>query len=147
MILVGFEDSAAGQRRVIVKNLVGGHALKDELGEAASAHSGMWSWPDGSSRQTRVVSKRVSSSGDGTANHEPTPTAFAPLLQQYPPDGGVGMRVLAIFSYWPQEGVADELAFPKGAEIREVEDINGDWFWGCYAGAVKLFPGSYVRVL
>ena len=143
MVLVGFEDSAEGQRRVIVKDLVGGHALKDEIGEAAaSLNSGMWSWPDGSSRQTRLVSKRVSAgaAGGGIPNQEP-------LLQRYPPDGGVGMRVLAIFSYWPQEGVVDELAFPKGAEIREVEDINGDWFWGCYAGTVKLFPGSYVRVL
>lgn len=146
MVLVGFEDSAAGQRRVIVKDLVGGHALKDEIGEAASANSGMWSWPDGSSRQTRLVSKRVSSSGAGSHEASIIPSAI-PLLQRFPPDGGVGMRVVAIFSYWPQEGVADELAFPKGAEIREVEDINGDWFWGCYAGAVKLFPGSYVRVL
>ena len=167
MVLVGFEDSAVGQRRVIVRDLVGGHALRDEIGEASAAGTtnGMWSWPDGSSRQTRLVSKRVSASGaagngngngngNGTSNpslnHEagniPLPLPL-PLLQRYPPDGGVGMRVLAVYSYWPQEGVTDELAFPKGAEIREVEDINGDWFWGCYAGAIKLFPGNYVRVL
>jgi len=35
----------------------------------------------------------------------------------------------------------------KFAEVREAEDINGDWFWGCYAGAKGLFPGNFTRVL
>lgn len=67
------------------------------------------------------------------------------LKKQFPPDGGLGLRVLALWSYWPQEGVNDELMFPKGAEIREAEDINGDWYWGCYCGRKGLFPGNYVR--
>ena len=140
MVLVGFEDSTAGQRRVVVKDMVGGHALKDDVGDSAGANP-EWSWRDGQGKQTRTVSKQVSGS------HETSNALTAPLLQKYPPDGGVGMRVLAVWSYWPQEGVSDELAFPKGAEIREVEDINGDWFWGCYAGAKGLFPGNYVRIL
>jgi hypothetical protein len=64
-----------------------------------------------------------------------------------PPDGGVGMRCLALYSYFPGEGVNDELAFPKNAEIREVENKNGDWFWGVYAGRINLFPSNHVRVL
>lgn len=71
---------------------------------------------------------------------QPPPSGF-------PPDGGIGMRCLAIYNYFPQEGVDDELAFPKNAEIREVEDKNGDWFVGVYAGAVNLFPSNHVRVL
>ena len=39
----------------------------------------------------------------------------------------------------------DELSFPRGAEIREVVDINGDWCWGRYAGRLGLFPGGYCR--
>ena len=140
MVLVGFEDTSAGQRRVIVRDLVGGHALKDE-GGATSSTKEEWSWRDGQQRQTRTVSRQVGNSPEGS------PALPVALLQKYPPDGGVGMVVLAKWGYLPQEGVTDELSFPKGAEIREVEDINGDWFWGCYAGAKGLFPASYVRVL
>lgn len=138
MVVVGFEDGDAGQRRVVVKDLVGGHALKDEGEDGAAMHN--WSWQDGRKRQSRRVSKQVATG---------PPTAFdgSPLLGRLPPDGGVGMRVFALWSYYPADGVTDELMFPKGAEIREVEDINGDWYWGCYAGAKGLFPGNYVRVL
>ncbi|KAF2107180.1 hypothetical protein BDV96DRAFT_506723, partial [Lophiotrema nucula] len=66
---------------------------------------------------------------------------------RFPPDGGVGLRIQALWSYFPGEGVEDELAFPKNAEIRESEDINGDWFWGVYAGSKGLFPGNYGRVV
>lgn len=65
----------------------------------------------------------------------------------YPPDGGVGMRCLALYSYWPAEGVEDELAFPKNAEIREVEDQNGDWSWGVYGAKGALFPSNHVTRL
>ncbi|KAF1997131.1 hypothetical protein P154DRAFT_497515 [Amniculicola lignicola CBS 123094] len=104
MIVVGFEDRDGGQRRIVVRDLVGGHALKED---------------------------------------EPT----EPRMQKFPPDGGVGLRVQANWSYYPGEGVVDELMFPKMAEVREVEDINGDWFWGVYAGAKGLFPGNYGRVV
>ena len=33
------------------------------------------------------------------------------------------------------------------AEVREVEDVNGDWFHGSYMGAQGLFPSPYVRVV
>ena len=64
-----------------------------------------------------------------------------------PPDGGVGMRCLALYNYFPKEGVADELAFPKNAEIREAEDKNGDWMLGVYAGKLNLFPSNHVRII
>ncbi|KAI9846416.1 MAG: hypothetical protein M1837_004007 [Sclerophora amabilis] len=64
-----------------------------------------------------------------------------------PPDGGVGLRVLALWSYYPADGVTDELMFPRFAEVTEVDDINWDWFCGGYAGRRGLFPGNYVRVV
>ena len=76
-----------------------------------------------------------------------TSTAAGAPPTIFPPSGGVGLRFLASYGWWPEEGAADELMFPKGAEIREAEDINGDWFWGCYAGAKGLFPGNYGRVV
>ncbi|MCJ1412508.1 hypothetical protein MMC19_006603 [Ptychographa xylographoides] len=140
MIVVGFEDTSTGQQRVIVNDLVGGHALKDEEGSTASTKQ-EWSWQEGQEREQRTVSRQVAASLNSNS-------AFpAPLFQRYPPDGGVGMIVLALWTYLPQEGAANELDFPKGAEIREAEDINGDWFWGCYAGAKGLFPAPYVRLL
>ncbi|KAF2718222.1 hypothetical protein K431DRAFT_287848 [Polychaeton citri CBS 116435] len=64
-----------------------------------------------------------------------------------PPDGGVGLRCLAIWSYWPEQESHDELAFPRHAEITEVEDINGDWYWGAYASEKGVFPSNHVRVV
>ena len=34
----------------------------------------------------------------------------------------------------------------KGAEVREVEDVNGDWFHGVYMGVKGLFPAPYVAM-
>ncbi|KAH7344326.1 hypothetical protein BKA66DRAFT_434250 [Pyrenochaeta sp. MPI-SDFR-AT-0127] len=106
MVLVGFEDRDGGQRRIVVRDLVGGHALKEE----------------------QDTNARLSS-------------------QRYPPDGGVGLRLLATWQYWPDEGVQDELAFPRGAEIREAAAINEDWYWGVYCGAKGLFPANHVTTV
>ena len=144
MVVVGFVDSAAGQRRVIVRDLVGGHALKEDAGAQQSVNE-EWSWQDGQQRQVRTVTKQVAHAGN--VNGGMVTADMPPLQENYPPDGGVGMRVQAIWSYWPQDGSSDELAFPKGAEIREAEDINGDWYWGCYAGSKGLFPGNHARYL
>ena len=57
------------------------------------------------------------------------------------------MRLRARWSWWPREGATDELMFPIGAEIREAEDINGDWWVGCYAGSKGLFPNGYGRMI
>lgn len=105
MVIVGFEDANGSQRRIVVRDLVGGHALKHE-----------------------------------EEQHSPR------MLQQqrYPPDGGFGLRLLARWGYWPEDADEDELAFPRGAEIREAQDVNGDWFWGVYKGEKGLFPAAYV---
>ncbi|KAF2836857.1 hypothetical protein M501DRAFT_939084 [Patellaria atrata CBS 101060] len=92
--------------------------------------------------QRRVVSRDLARS---SSMHPLSPSSSA--VPRFPPDGGVGLRLLALWSYWPAEGVTDELAFPKGAEITEAEDINGDWFWGVYCGSKGLLPGGYGRVV
>jgi hypothetical protein len=78
----------------------------------------------------------------------PYPTAPDPGPRRgagIPPDGGEGARCLASWSRWPREGDRDELAFPKNAEIREVEDRNADWSVGVFAGRVGLFPRNHTR--
>ena len=65
----------------------------------------------------------------------------------YPPSGGGGFRVSAQWSYWPKEGDDDELAFPRGAEIQECENIDANWSWGVYCGRMGLFPRSFCKVV
>jgi hypothetical protein len=82
-----------------------------------------------------------------------SPNTGSPVNQQtssfrrFPPDGGVGLVVYALWSWYPEDEVEDELVFPRGAEITEAENINDDWFWGCYAGRTGLFPGAHVTVV
>lgn len=57
------------------------------------------------------------------------------------------LACLALWSWWPAEGVEDELAFPRNAELREVEKINTDYYLGVYAGSRGLFPANHVRLL
>lgn len=120
MIVVGFEDRDGGQRRVVVRDLVGGFSLRED--------------------------STVSASAAATSPKDTLPSSMQ-QQQRFPPDGGVGLRIQARWSYFPAEGVTDELAFPKYAEITEAEDINGDWCWGVYAGSKGLFPGGYGRVV
>ncbi|KAF4186280.1 hypothetical protein CNMCM7927_005641 [Aspergillus lentulus] len=174
MVVVGFEDHNEGQRRVVVRDLVGGRALKDEHAAAVPSPevgTGDWSWKEGSERRKKASRVRTSwtttnndrsnsfpvsgtgGSGSGSAsgpNSEtatPTNSHSPPFLRRFPPDGGIGLIVHALWSWYPEEDVQDELMFPRGAEITEVENINDDWFWGCYAGQTGLFPGSHVTVV
>ena len=140
MIVIGFEDSMQGQRRVVVEDLVGGHALDN----TANSEDKVWRWGD-QTRQTQTDTTTSATNGRSFGGSVPHPNNLT--VGKYPPCGGVGMRVLAYWSYWPQEGAEDELAFPKNAEIRECEDINGDWYLGVYCGRKGVFPGNYCRIL
>ncbi|KAJ5499295.1 Zinc finger RING-type [Penicillium expansum] len=176
-IVVGFEDHEEGQRRVIVRDLVGGRALNEKHvaqsqlqsptsspasgGPVASPEQGIgdWSWEDGPERRKKASRLRGgpapmnSTTGSTTAGSDPsnlppssaTATPIIPPFRRFPPDGGVGLIVYARWSWYPEEEVEDELVFPRGAHITESENINDDWFWGCYAGRTGLFPGSHVE--
>lgn len=132
LAVTGFEDREGGQRRIVVMDMIGGWALKEE--ESNTNREEQWRWRE----------------EDGTAVVHPS-RAGAHVVDSaqrnmlFPPVGDVGLRVLALWSYFPA-GV-DELTFPKNAEITEAEDINGDWFWGVFAGQKGLFPGNYGRVI
>ncbi|KAL4996118.1 hypothetical protein BDV10DRAFT_173191 [Aspergillus recurvatus] len=122
---------------------------------------GDWSWKEGSERRKKA--SRVRSVWDNDRDRTPvsepgassslnpsqsqSPSTAAPSSRRFPPDGGVGLIVHAMWSWYPEEGVDDELMFPRGAEITEAENINDDWYWGCYAGMTGLFPGSHVSVV
>jgi hypothetical protein len=142
MIVVGFEDARGGQRRAVVEDLVGGRALYEEPAKAldlAGMDLQQWSWGEGS--KMRLVTNNVAATA-------PQQAEGMVLEKGFPPDGGVGMRALGLWSWYPKAGEGrDELLFPRGAELREVVDVNGDWFHGVYMGAKGLFPAPYVRVV
>jgi hypothetical protein len=153
MIVIGFEDCPDGQKRIVVNDLVGGHSLRDAdinnpstttsagASAGASQRSGQWTWVEDPSSGSGTVIKRDSRIRTSSSNPTNTP--------KFPPDGGTGMRALAGYPWFPDEGDSGvgELMFPRWAEIREVEDVNGEWWAGVYAGYQGVFPGGCVRVL
>lgn len=135
MVVVGFEDRDGGQKRIVVRELVGGFTLKEDSDVNSGARSPTsgnpmreWKWRD----------------FDGNEHNYRAPSNVAIPAQRFPPDGGVGLRLKARWNYWPEDGVKDELTFPRHAEIREATDINGDWYWGVYCGNTGLLPASFV---
>jgi len=143
MIIVGFEDNRGGQRRVVVQDLVGGRDLHEEpskVTDATCAELQQWSWGDKPNLKLKLVTTDVMKTA-------PTNSPGLVIESAFPPDGGIDMTSVALWSWYPAEGADDELLFPKGAEIRECKDVNGDWFHGTYMGKRGLFPAPYVRVL
>ncbi|CAK7203444.1 hypothetical protein SEUCBS139899_006178 [Sporothrix eucalyptigena] len=95
----------------------------------------------------------------------------------FPPVGGVGRSAVARWAYYPETSNSgegsdtngsdtnsadagsskddgsntaandDELMFPRWAEIREIEDVNGEWYHGVYMGRKGLFPSGFVKML
>ena len=140
MIITVFEDAKGAQRRVVAHDLVGGrnlHAETTELPEQRGLGLQKWWWFEGEQKLERLVTRDVA----GTAPGSIGTTTF---VQTFPPDGGSGLTAVATWSWFTK--AEDELLFPKGAEIREMEDVNGEWFFGCYMGGKGLFPASYVRL-
>ncbi|KAK3682681.1 hypothetical protein B0T22DRAFT_291939 [Podospora appendiculata] len=141
MVVVKFipdERGGGGERRQILFDFVGGRRLQFEPCEA-NPRMQICSWREGGRRLERLVALQV---GTRAAAGEE-----GRFTTKFPPDGGTGARGVAGWSWYPAAGVEDELMFPKGAEVVEIEDENGDWAHGFYMGGKGLFPAPYVRVL
>ncbi|ESU13522.1 hypothetical protein FGSG_07287 [Fusarium graminearum PH-1] len=136
MVVVAFTDGKIGLWRYIAQDLVGGRGLKSDAPEKPEhREKGLlkWVWHDDDQELARLVTREVSETA-------PTESGFT---QTFPPDGGVGMKATARFGWYPKAGADDELLFPRGAEIKEIEDVNGEWFFGAYMGSRGLFPAPY----
>lgn len=136
MVIVGFQEGKGGQKRYVVRDLVGGRRLTVEP-FAHDPRTQRWTWYDGDEKRERLVARDVGE----------TPSQTALSSETHPPDGGCGWRTLARWAWYPAADANDELLFPKGAAISEVEDANGEWFHGVYMGNKGLFPAPYVRML
>lgn len=142
MAVIGFTEGKIGLWRYVDRDLVGGRAMRVETYESPDLQGQellKWSWSKGDQKWERLVAKDVKLQAPTTDGS----TTFATI---FPPDGGVGARAISKWPWFPQAGSTDELLFPRGAEIREIEDVNGDWFFGTYMGAKGLFPAPFVRM-
>ncbi|KAA6415796.1 MAG: hypothetical protein FRX48_00514 [Lasallia pustulata] len=103
MIIVGFEDSARGQRRVVVKDRVGGCNLHE--GGPVPEGDELWTWRDGRGGEASMLESKNVSARAGRAEAVAGKGALLPPI------------LLADMPFLPS-GVEDEL---------EAEDVNGDW--------------------
>ena len=137
MVVSGFQDSGGGQRRVVDRDVVGGWTFNEDATTtepAASSAVRKWRWKGADGQEEAADPEYRSRAHSHTV--------------RLPPDGGIGLVFYAgKWNYFPPDATEKDLCFPKGAEIREAEDINGDWLWGYYAGKTGLFPVGYVDFL
>ncbi|KAK4156040.1 hypothetical protein C8A00DRAFT_12981 [Chaetomidium leptoderma] len=149
--------SSSMRRRRVARDLVGGRRLRfedyaggDEDNGGAAAKLQVCSWQEeeegGSRRRLERLFARddVAVSTAGLLSRRPEGGRFT---EAFPPDGGAGPRAVAEWGWVPGAGGEDELMFHRGAEIVEVEDVNGDWFHGYYMGGNGVFPAPYVRLV
>ncbi|CAK7231292.1 hypothetical protein SCUCBS95973_007862 [Sporothrix curviconia] len=164
-------------RRIVVEDLVGGFRLETEpatdTGEGQDLET-WYVWYEEKRQFERLVSRNVRLSAPpplpSSSLSAPVKTATAaaalPVAStstSFPPVGGVGRTAVARWAYYPDTGSSgsgsdggsgeaapandDELMFPRWAEIREIEDVNGEWYHGVYMGRKGLFPSGFVKML
>ncbi|KAI1828369.1 hypothetical protein F4861DRAFT_179304 [Xylaria intraflava] len=136
MNMIGFVEENGGQKRVVVQDTVGGCGLSVEAHESDRALQ-RWCWYVSGAKVSRLATVDVAASPSEQLRQQD---------DQFPPDGGAGLRGGAVWPWYPAPDADDELMFPRGAEVREIEDVNGDWCFGSYMGAKGLFPTPYVRI-
>lgn len=142
MVVVDYlVDQGDNLRRRIAREQVGGRRLKFESRDQGGAVQ-VCSWVSDGDHKKKM--ERLLSVDVGVSTTDDRGQCFS---EGFPPDGGTGMRATAGWGWIPAAGVEDELMFPKGAEILEVEDVNGEWFHGFYMGDQGLFPAPYVRIV
>lgn len=145
MAVLSFDSGHGGECRVIVQDIVGGRGLSQKQSSVQDPSGGdlqLWSWGDGKHADNDGSHVRLVTSD--VMKTSPTSSPDLVIERNFPPSGGVGMKALAVWSWYPAEH--DELLFPKGAELRECKDVNGDWFHGSYMGKTGLFPSPYIRI-
>ncbi|KAK1757544.1 hypothetical protein QBC47DRAFT_318781 [Echria macrotheca] len=82
----------------------------------------------------------------GSTHQAPAPAAPVPVPSQPEPEPAAaeGKTATAQFDYEAAED--NELSFPEGATITNLEFPDEDWWFGHYKGASGLFPANYVEL-
>ena len=95
----------------------------------------------GSTRQLeRTIGVDVAGGWTPKSADDGSPTALSEDWRK-----AIGKTMVAVWTRIPDDGVHDELSFPRGAEITEVKEINEDWSFGAYCRMIGLFPSNHVR--
>ncbi|KAK0661132.1 Drebrin-like protein [Lasiodiplodia hormozganensis] len=83
---------------------------------------------------------------DEAAAPAPAAPAAAPAPPAAPPAaaGGKGPTATALYDYEAAE--ENELSFPDGATITNIEFPDEDWWFGEFGGKSGLFPANYVQL-
>jgi hypothetical protein len=156
MVVVAFQPGKGGQYRYIIQGLVGGRCLTQATVDSSGGGSGSsssgeimsWGWQEGSVKKARLVTRDVAAAAPTAAAGAVVPNEEE-LTLGFPLEELLGMTCVARWGWFGKDGVKaeDELNFPVGAEVREVIDINAEWYFGTYMGEEGLFPAGYVVVL
>ncbi|KAG8631277.1 hypothetical protein KVT40_000417 [Elsinoe batatas] len=85
----------------------------------------------------------VGDEDSGPAPAQPTESAAAPPAG---PAGGAKKAPTATAQYDYEAAEENEISFPEGAKITEVEFPDEDWWLGVYNGKQGLFPANYVEL-
>lgn len=148
-VVLVFLETRDGQRRCIIRDLVGGHKLHLDLVSGAAGLQ-LAQWYEGEQKLERLVTLEAGASTKALVDSNRArldPGLLGRLTDKFPRNGGSGAAGTARWAWWRTEPDAtDELLFPKGAEITEIEDANKEWFFGVYMGAKGLFPGAYLKM-
>ncbi|KAL5623895.1 hypothetical protein BROUX41_003955 [Berkeleyomyces rouxiae] len=138
MVVETYIEGNGGERRVIVHDLVGGSMLKLE------DHPGdrYLRWTTKENR--KAVSRKVSRS---VASDIPS-SELEGAIFSVPRSRDLGMKATAGWSWFGQQEQAyDELYFPRGASLKEVELVGDSWYFGVFMDESGLFPAGYARVV
>ena len=152
MVVLRFVEGNGGQRRILAHDWVGGRMLRVETLDqgAHTPRLQLWSWKEGPResmlRRERLVAVDVGSSTDPSTVDA---TVQPRLTRDFPPEGGCLPTKRARFGWYPATGPAhaDELLFPRGADIGEIDQYDDEWYHGTYMGEKGVFPAPYVRAL
>ena len=61
--------------------------------------------------------------------------------------GARGGKAQALWPWIPDDGVTDELSFPKGALVEELVSVNEEFSWGVFCRRGGYLPKPYMRML
>ncbi|CAK7265733.1 hypothetical protein SEPCBS119000_001662 [Sporothrix epigloea] len=169
MVVVAFYEDGKHNgvpRRIVLENLVGGYRLETEPATTTAEGQELetwYVWYREKRQFERLVSRNVYLSAPTPSVSVTTAAAAAAPHDastdaSFPPVGGVGRTAVARWAYYPDtenngnDGddaapADDELMFPCRAEIREIEDVNDEWYHGVYMGRKGLFPSGFVKML
>ncbi|KAH6687328.1 hypothetical protein F5X68DRAFT_152865 [Plectosphaerella plurivora] len=141
MVIVGFHESHGGQYRHVVADRVGGWKLKMEIFAQLQGLQ-KWSWCEGSTTLKRLVTRDVASTAPRTTPEGDGGNMLV-SAESFPRNGGNGFSATAKWAWNPTAD--DELLFPKGADVIEIEELDEEWSHGVYMGAQGLLPTKYLR--